>query len=93
MRVLATTRTARKAPAFAHELGLAKDTDVFLAQANVVVTCVALAAETRRMFYADLLAKMKLNPILINIARGAVVDLDALLAALESGHIASARLA
>ncbi len=45
------------------------------------------------MFYADLLAKMKLNLFLIDIARGAVVDSDALLAALESGHIASARLA
>lgn len=92
MRVLATVRTARKAPDFVHEIGIAKDTEAFLAQADVVVICVPLTPETRGMFDAELISKMKPDSILINIARGAIVDSDALLAALESGHIAAAGL-
>ncbi|MFT4710576.1 MAG: phosphoglycerate dehydrogenase-like enzyme [Planctomycetota bacterium] len=92
MRVLATVRTPRKAPAYVHEIGIAEDTERFLAESDVVVICLPLTPETRGMFNAELLAKMKPNSILINIARGAIVDSNALLAALESGHIAAAGL-
>ena len=92
MRVLATVRTERKTPGFVHELGIAEDTERFLGEADVVVICLPLTPETRGMFDAELIAKMKPDSVLINIARGAIVDTDALLAALESGHIAAAGL-
>ena len=92
MRVVATVRTARKAPAYVHEIGITKDTERFLGESDVVVICLPLTPETRGMFNAELMAKMKPGSILINIARGAIVDSKALLAALESGHIAAAGL-
>jgi len=48
--------------------------------------------ETRHLIDADALAKMKSTAILINTARGGVVDQDALLAALQSGGIRAAGL-
>jgi phosphoglycerate dehydrogenase-like enzyme len=44
------------------------------------------------MIGADQLARMKLGSILINTARGGVVDTDALVHALASGHIGGAGL-
>src|SRR5690606_28445607 len=47
---------------------------------------------TRNMIRAEQLARMKKGGILINAARGTVVDIDALAAALESGHLAGAAI-
>ncbi|MCI4591668.1 D-glycerate dehydrogenase [Sphingobium sp. BYY-5] len=49
-------------------------------------------AETRNMIDADLLARMPAHAILINTARGDVVDEDALIDALNDGRIAGAGL-
>ena len=92
MRVLATVRTARKTPSYVSELGTADALERFLPLADTVVICLPLTGETRGMFDAALIAKMKPDSILVNIARGAIVDTDALLAALESGHVAGAAL-
>ena len=92
MRVLATARTAKERPGYVDHLGLAADLDTLLPEADVVVLCVPLTDETRGLFDAARIARMKPGAILINIARGPVVDTDALLAALESGHLAGAGL-
>jgi phosphoglycerate dehydrogenase-like enzyme len=61
-----------------------------LPQADVVVLIVPLTGETRGMIGAEQLAQMKQGALLVNAARGPVVDTDALLAALQAGRIRAA---
>lgn len=61
-----------------------------LARAHVVTLHCPLTAETRRIIDATALAAMRRDAILINTARGALVDAPALLAALAGGLIAGA---
>lgn len=63
-----------------------------LAVADYVSLHVALTDDTRHMIAAPQLATMRPGTVLINGARGPVVDLDALAAALDSGHLAGAGL-
>ena len=58
-----------------------------LPQADVVVLIVPLTTETRGMFDAAMLGRMKRGAILVNAARGPVVVTDALVEALNAGHI------
>lgn len=59
---------------------------------DVVTLHVPLGHETRRLVSAEVLAAMKPTALLINTARGAVVDTDALLQALRTGRLAGAAL-
>ncbi len=63
-----------------------------LAKADVVSLHVPLTDETRHMINAGSLAQMKAGAVLINAARGGVVDEEALVAAMQSGHISGAAL-
>jgi glyoxylate reductase len=63
-----------------------------LAQSDYVSMHVPLTAKTHRMIGAREFALMKPGAILINTARGAVVDQAAMLAALKSGRLAGAGL-
>ncbi|MFN0146036.1 MAG: D-2-hydroxyacid dehydrogenase [Dehalococcoidia bacterium] len=63
-----------------------------LAQSDYVVLCIPLTDETRHVIGRDELKAMKPTASLINIARGAVVDQDALIEALRDGTISSAAL-
>ena len=61
-----------------------------LPDADVVILAAAATDETAQLIGATELAAMKANAALINIARGALVDQEALLASLNSGHLAGA---
>ena len=63
-----------------------------LPEADIVAVCVPLTSETQGLFNAAMFARMKRGAILINIARGKIVDTDALLQALQSGALAGACL-
>ena len=63
-----------------------------LPDADVVVIAAASTAGTRRMFSSTEFAVMKRSSVLVNIARGDLVDSDALVAALATGEIAGAGL-
>ncbi len=66
--------------------------DEVLARADIVSLHLPLTDETRGIIGADALAGMKQGAILVNTSRGPLVELDALAAALKSGHIGSAGL-
>jgi glycerate dehydrogenase len=61
-----------------------------LRQADVVSLHLPLAANTRNLFGAREFALMKPDAVLINTARGGIVDESALLAALQSGRLGGA---
>ena len=66
--------------------------DALLASADVVSIHVPLTSETRSLITAARFSQMKRGAILINTARGGIVDEKALLDALESGHLSGAGL-
>ncbi len=63
-----------------------------LREADYVILCLPATCETHHLFRAETLAAMKPGAFLINVGRGALVDQDALLDALRSGHLAGASL-
>lgn len=66
--------------------------DTLLRTADVVSIHCPLTDETRGMFNADAFARMKSSAFLINTARGPIVDVPALVAALKGGEISGAAL-
>ena len=58
-----------------------------LPDADVVVLTVPLTAQTQGMVDADFLARLPDGALVVNVARGKVVDTDALLAELTSGRL------
>jgi phosphoglycerate dehydrogenase-like enzyme len=68
----------------------AMDLDALLAESDVVSLHVPLMDATRNLIDAARLARMKPDAILINAARGGIVDEAALAAALEAGHLGGA---
>ena len=63
-----------------------------MAAADVVSLHVPLLAATRGLFDASRIAAMKPGALLVNAARGGIVDEAALVAALKSGHLGGAAL-
>lgn len=66
--------------------------EALLEQADIVSLHCPLNASTRGMIDAAALRQMKRGALFISTARGGIHDEDALLAALESGHLAGAGL-
>jgi glyoxylate reductase len=88
MRVLYLKHSSSKRVAGAIAVGLSR----LLAESDYVSIHVPLTAKTRHMIGAREFAVMKPGAILINTARGAVVDQAAMLAALKSGRLGGAGL-
>jgi lactate dehydrogenase-like 2-hydroxyacid dehydrogenase len=85
----------RLAEAFGARVGYAgrdADLDELLPQADVVSINCPSTAETHHLFDAKRLARMKRSAILVNTARGPIVDERALVEALRDGVIAGAAL-
>jgi len=95
MRVVGTRRHARPdlplPPGFS-ELGGSGDLDRFLADSDFVVICCQWTPETTRLFDKDRFAAMKPGAVLVNVARGEIVDEEALADALQRDHLRGAAL-
>jgi D-3-phosphoglycerate dehydrogenase len=66
--------------------------DDVIAKSDFVTLHVPMTNDTKGLFGAATLAKMKKGSFLVNCARGGIVDEDAVLEALESGQLADAAL-
>jgi phosphoglycerate dehydrogenase-like enzyme len=81
-------RTARETPdGPVHAVSELAD---LVADADVVVLAIPLDASSYHLVDASLLARLKDGALLVNVARGKVVDTDALLAELTSGRLRAA---
>jgi phosphoglycerate dehydrogenase-like enzyme len=92
MRVLATRNSRREGPDFVEYVGLSHEMNELAAQADVVVSTLPLTDGTANLHNAAFFEAMTPEAIFINVGRGATVDTDALVAALQSGAIAGAGL-
>jgi glyoxylate reductase len=86
MEVLHTARTDTGLPGYVAQLG------ELLARSDIVSLHVPLTESTRHLIGAAQLALMKPTAVIVNTARGAVIDEDALADALEAGTIYGAGL-
>jgi phosphoglycerate dehydrogenase-like enzyme len=91
-RILAVNRTAREAGDGVERVYPLTEIDSALPQCDIVVLATALGPETENLIDAPRLALMKRSAFLINIGRGAVIDEDAVYAALRDRTIAGAAL-
>ena len=66
--------------------------DALLPQADAVLVCLPGSPFTKDMLDARRIGLMKAGSVLVNIGRGSIVNTEALMAALRSGHIAAAGL-
>jgi phosphoglycerate dehydrogenase-like enzyme len=90
-----TVTVVRKSPgelAGADRTVTADRLDEVLPDADVVVLAAASTDGTRHLLDADRLASMKRTSVIVNVARGPLIDTDALVTALRDGTIAGAAL-
>ncbi len=91
MRVVGTSRTKRAEPLVDEMHGLAA-VPRLLGEADLIVLCIALSAETRHILSRRELERAKPNAVLVNVGRGGLVDSGALVDALGAGRLAGAGL-
>ncbi|MCC6704557.1 MAG: D-2-hydroxyacid dehydrogenase [Thermomicrobiales bacterium] len=93
MRVIGMRRrlTIERASAADEVIGFG-DLKSRIGEADHVAITLPLTADTEGMFDAGVIAAMKPGAYLYNIGRGSIIDQDALIAALETGHLAGAGL-
>lgn len=93
MRVIAARRQPAPAPGGPGEAGVAfLPVDEVLRQADFLVVALPLTPSTRGLLNGEAIARMKPGSFLVNVARGAIVDEEALVRAIEAGHLAGAAL-
>jgi phosphoglycerate dehydrogenase-like enzyme len=90
MHVRAIRRSDRPSPI--PEVEIAPDLADLLASADHLILVAPSTPETKHLIGTDAFASMKAGVHLVNIARGALVDQEALRPALDAGHVARASL-
>jgi phosphoglycerate dehydrogenase-like enzyme len=91
MRVIGVSSAPREVPGFDLVVGRDQLTRV-VGEADHLVLLTPYTPATRHSVNAEVFAAMKCGAMLVNVARGGVVDEQALVAALESGQVGGAAL-
>ena len=91
-RIVATDARVEEKPEYVDDLHRPDEIDALLPGADAIVLTVPHTPETFRLIDARRLRLMKPTALLVNIGRGAVVDIDALAEALAEGIIQGAAL-
>ena len=91
-RIIAANRSAREPESGIEQIFPLSKLDQMLPECDYIVLCTALGQETEGLIDARRLALMKRSAVLVNIARGAIVDEDAIFAALRDRTIGGAAL-
>jgi D-2-hydroxyacid dehydrogenase (NADP+) len=92
MKVLATKREAVERPDYVDELLPATDLKRLLRESDFSVICLPLTPDTRGLIDEEALKEMKPTAWIINIARGGIIDENALIRVLKQGTIGGAAL-
>jgi phosphoglycerate dehydrogenase-like enzyme len=92
MRVIATDPEPVEQPSFVESLWKPERFHDLLHESDAVVVTCPLTAATRGMFDEAAFAAMQPHAILVNVSRGEIAEMDALIAALREGRIAGAGL-
>jgi phosphoglycerate dehydrogenase-like enzyme len=95
MKVIATRRSATRKQAGTDGVDLllpAADLTELAAASDYIAICAQLTTQTRGLLGTGVFAAMKPEAVLINVARGELIDEDALVAALQQGRIRGALL-
>lgn len=90
MRVIAWSRSLTPEKAAALGVGFCSRLEQLVDQADIVTIHLAQTPQTKGLFSADLIDRMKPGAWLVNTARAGVVDEEALVAACEAGRIRAA---
>ncbi len=91
-RVVAVDPRRREAPPGVAALWLPDHLDMLLGQSDFVVIAAPHTPDTEQLFRRPQLQAMRRTGVLINVGRGAIVNLDDLVAALAAGEVAGAAL-
>ena len=92
MRVIATRNSSRSGPDYVEYVGLSDELLELAAQADVVINALPLTPETTGLFDKAFFDAVKPGVVFVNVARGASVVTDDLVAALDDGRVAGAGL-
>ncbi len=91
VRIVAVTRSGREVPGADESLSTEELGDLW-PRADVVVVAAPATAATRHLIDAEALRALPAHALLVNVARGSLIDTDALVAALRDGEIGAAGL-
>jgi len=91
-KVIGIKRSVGEKPSYVDELHAEDKIDSVLPVSDYVIVCVPFTQETKNMFDAERLKKMKKGSIIINIGRGGTIDENALIEQLKIGHLKGAGL-
>lgn len=89
--MVGASRSGNEAPGFLRTVAI-DDMGDELSEADSIVNCLPMTPTTDKIVSREMIARMKKGSRFYNVGRGGTVDQDALIEALQSGHIAAAGL-
>lgn len=92
VHIMGIRRNIRCKPEFFDEIGGLQELDGFLPGADIIIGCVPETKETVHLLDGDRLREVKQGCLIVNVGRGSLIETQALVERLQSGHIFGAVL-